>query len=102
MAPSAKRTWRLLTHWEGAADFHMGFDEALLLADGPPTLRFYTWEPWALSLGYFKDPKGEAFIESIEMNRPATVSANLGVLLLMFGTLAVGTMFVLSQKRELR
>ena len=33
----------------------MALDEALLLSRGaPPTLRFYTWEPAALSLGYFQ------------------------------------------------
>lgn len=33
----------------------MGLDEALLLsADAPPTLRFYSWAPDTLSLGYFQ------------------------------------------------
>jgi lipoate-protein ligase A len=33
----------------------MALDEALLLSgDAPPTLRFYTWQPAALSLGYFQ------------------------------------------------
>jgi lipoate-protein ligase A len=32
----------------------MALDEALLLSDAPPTLRFYTWRPGALSLGYFQ------------------------------------------------
>jgi len=37
----------------------MAVDEALLLSHArggtPPTLRLYTWEPWALSLGYLQD-----------------------------------------------
>ena len=47
--------WRLLDTWDGEPGFHMALDEALLLA-GPerPTLRFYTWRPAALSLGYFQ------------------------------------------------
>jgi lipoate-protein ligase A len=33
----------------------MGLDEALLLSHGaPPTLRFYSWKPATLSLGYFQ------------------------------------------------
>lgn len=48
-------TWRLLHTWEAAPGFNMALDEALLLARGPaPTLRFYTWRPAALSLGYFQ------------------------------------------------
>ncbi len=33
---------------------NMGIDEALLRADGPPTLRLYGWSPPGLSLGYFQ------------------------------------------------
>jgi len=49
------RGWRLLLHGAAAGPWNMGVDEALLasvIAGGPPTLRFYTWDrPW-LSLGY--------------------------------------------------
>ena len=49
------RAWRLLLHGAAAGPWNMGVDEALLasvIAGGPPTLRFYTWDgPW-LSLGY--------------------------------------------------
>ncbi|HVS17170.1 MAG TPA: hypothetical protein VMT18_01125 [Planctomycetota bacterium] len=48
-------TWRLITTWGAAPDFHMGLDEALLFSRGAPvTLRLYTWSPDALSLGYFQ------------------------------------------------
>ncbi len=48
-------TWRLLHHWGGDPGFHMAADEALLVSTDPrPALRFYTWEPEALSLGYFQ------------------------------------------------
>jgi len=47
--------WRLITTWGAPPAFNMGLDEALLLtADAPPTLRFYSWKPAALSLGYFQ------------------------------------------------
>lgn len=48
-------TWRLITTWGAAPAFNMGLDEALLeSADSPPTLRFYSWHPDTLSLGYFQ------------------------------------------------
>ncbi len=51
---SAQR-WRLITTWGAPPSFNMGLDEALLLdEDAPPTLRFYSWSPDTLSLGYFQ------------------------------------------------
>jgi lipoate-protein ligase A len=48
-------TWRLITTWGAAPGFNMGLDQALLESEGaPPTLRFYTWSPDTLSLGYFQ------------------------------------------------
>ena len=47
--------WRLITTWGAPPTFNMGLDEALLLSpDAPPTLRFYSWAPDTLSLGYFQ------------------------------------------------
>ena len=47
--------WRWLETWDGAPGFQMALDEALLLSRSPqPVLRFYTWQPSALSLGYFQ------------------------------------------------
>ena len=47
--------WRLLETWDGAPGWNMALDEALLsAADSPPVLRFYTWSPDTLSLGYFQ------------------------------------------------
>jgi lipoate-protein ligase A len=47
--------WRLLHTFEGEPGWNMALDEALLTsADPRPTLRFYTWRPHALSLGYFQ------------------------------------------------
>ena len=50
--------WRLLdTGYQNGA-LNMGIDEAILLAHAagtvPPTLRFYGWQPRAVSLGYFQ------------------------------------------------
>ena len=48
-------TWRLITTWGADPAFNMGLDEALLeSAEDPPTLRFYSWRPDTLSLGYFQ------------------------------------------------
>jgi lipoate-protein ligase A len=48
-------SWRLITTWGADPAFNMGLDEALLASHGaPPTLRFYTWKPDTLSLGYFQ------------------------------------------------
>jgi lipoate-protein ligase A len=50
-----RESWRLLATWDGEPGWNMGLDEALLLARDPrPVLRFYTWRPAALSLGYFQ------------------------------------------------
>src|SRR5688572_23306216 len=47
--------WRLITTWGATPDFNMGLDEALLLTHGlPPAVRFYTWKPDTLSIGYFQ------------------------------------------------
>ncbi len=52
---SRRAPWRLLTTWEAEPGFNMALDEALLEGDGAePTLRFYTWRPEAVSLGYFQ------------------------------------------------
>jgi len=48
-------TWRLITTWAADPAFNMGLDETLLeSAHAPPTLRFYSWQPDTLSLGYFQ------------------------------------------------
>ena len=48
-------TWRLITTWGAPPELNMGLDGALLEdADAPPTMRFYSWSPPALSLGYFQ------------------------------------------------
>lgn len=47
--------WRLLETWDRDPAWNMGLDQALLEdPEAPPTLRFYTWAPDTLSLGYFQ------------------------------------------------
>jgi len=47
--------WRLLETWDVEPGLNMALDEALLLlGSAEPTLRFYTWKPDTLSLGYFQ------------------------------------------------
>lgn len=49
--------WRLLTTWDASPELAMGLDEVLLERPAAPrTLRFYTWSPDTLSLGYFQRP----------------------------------------------
>lgn len=55
--------WRLIESGYARGDWNMAVDEALMEAVGrgeaPPTLRFYGWNPPALSLGYFQDRSRE-------------------------------------------
>lgn len=54
-AANVRESWRLIVTWGGEPGWNMALDEALLAGhDLRPVLRFYTWEPEALSLGYFQ------------------------------------------------
>jgi len=63
LAGAERVEWRLL--WSGAADgrTNMAVDLALLegcaAGTAPPTVRFYTWDPPTVSLGYAQDPEAE-------------------------------------------
>lgn len=54
----SRPTWRLLNSGYQKASDNMALDEAILAAysrgEVPPTLRFYGWQPEAVSLGYFQ------------------------------------------------
>ncbi|MBP7096574.1 MAG: lipoate--protein ligase family protein [Spirochaetia bacterium] len=60
--------FRFLETGAGTAAFNMGLDEAVLesVAAGaaPPTLRFYRWEPRAVSVGYFQGLEEEVDLEA--------------------------------------
>lgn len=53
------KTWRLLDTGALPASLNMALDRALLAhhaqGQSPPTLRFYRWNPPAVSLGYFQN-----------------------------------------------
>jgi len=55
------RTWRLLNTGTLSGDLNMAVDQALLelynLGLSPPTMRFYQWQPPAISIGYFQQPQ---------------------------------------------
>jgi lipoyl(octanoyl) transferase len=65
--------WRLLPYDIGAPAWNMAVDEAIYYSYrvglGPPTLRFYGWNPPTLSVGYF---------QSIDKEVDLTALANLG------------------------
>jgi lipoate-protein ligase A len=50
--------WRVVDTGVADAATNMAIDEAIMLAhsagDAPPTLRFYGWQPAAVSIGYFQ------------------------------------------------
>lgn len=51
----AKECWRLIKHAPASGAWNMEVDVSLMQSatqGGPPTLRFYAWQPAALSLGY--------------------------------------------------
>ena len=61
-------TWRLLLDGPARAAWNMAADETLLLRHAagqcPPTLRFYSWSPPAVSLGYFQRMEAEIDLDS--------------------------------------
>ncbi|MCX5883914.1 MAG: hypothetical protein NTU74_19585 [Deltaproteobacteria bacterium] len=56
------KPWRLLDTGILPGALNMGIDQALLemhaAGESPPTLRFYQWQPPAVSLGYFQKQHG--------------------------------------------
>ncbi|MCG0239728.1 MAG: lipoate--protein ligase family protein [Firmicutes bacterium] len=63
-----ERHWRLVDTGFASGPRNMAIDEAILLAHSrgevPPTLRFYGWEPPAVSIGYFQRMAGEVDLEA--------------------------------------
>ena len=59
--------WRLINSGIQHAAMNMAVDEAIMLAHSqgevPPTLRFYGWQPAAISLGYFQQGKKEIDVQ---------------------------------------
>lgn len=61
-----KEQWRLLQTGFNTAFTNMAIDRAVLVANSkgkvPPTVRFYGWEPPAISIGYF-----QSLIEEVDL-----------------------------------
>jgi len=62
--------FRLLETGAHDASFNMALDEAVLDAvasgDSPPTVRFYSWSPPAISIGYFQGMRDEIDLAACE------------------------------------
>jgi len=60
--------WRLIKDYSHTGFMNMAIDEAIMIAHGqdlvPPTIRFYQWQPPAVSLGYFQDLEKEINVEA--------------------------------------
>lgn len=61
--------WLFIDSGKGTPSFNMALDEALLNwhSEGllPPVIRFYRWEPAALSIGYFQKVEKEIDMEAV-------------------------------------
>ncbi len=62
-----KEEWRLLITENNSAATNMAMDRAELVAisegRAPPTVRFFTWEPPAISIGYFQSLEEEVDLD---------------------------------------
>lgn len=63
-------TWRWIRSGANSPAMNMAVDEAILTLHGegrtPPTLRFYTWEPPTLSIGYFQKVHKEIDLDAVK------------------------------------
>ena len=61
--------WIFINSGAGSPAFNMALDEALLAwhSEGliPPVIRFYSWQPAALSIGYFQNVEKEIDMEAV-------------------------------------
>jgi lipoate-protein ligase A len=68
------RKWRLILSGVCSAPLNMAIDEAIFKAiienKVAPTLRLYTWNPPALSIGYFQDAESPLIAEYLEKGYP--------------------------------
>lgn len=65
----SERVWRWIRYGKGGPAENMAVDEALLASvstgKAPPTVRFYGWEPAALSIGYFQKAEEEVDLAAL-------------------------------------
>lgn len=61
--------WRYIVTEGMSPEMNMAVDEAILIAHSegkvPPTVRFYTWNPATLSIGYFQKAEKEIDLEKV-------------------------------------
>ena len=60
--------WRLLKTEDNTAAVNMAIDRAVMTANSenkvPPTVRFFTWKPSAISIGYFQSLEDEVDLDN--------------------------------------
>lgn len=71
--------WRLINTGPNNGYYNMAIDEAIVIAcrEGvvPPTLRFYTWDPSCISIGYFQ--KIDSSLENPFLSSPSSFNRGL-------------------------
>lgn len=64
--------WRYIVTEPMSPAMNMAIDEAILIAHSegkvPPTVRFYTWNPATLSIGYFQKSEKEIDLDAVRGN----------------------------------
>ncbi|MBO8171262.1 MAG: lipoate--protein ligase family protein [Bacillaceae bacterium] len=64
-----KESWRFVRTEPLSPAMNMAIDEAILVqhskGEVPPTVRFYTWEPSSLSIGYFQEVEKEVDMDQV-------------------------------------
>jgi len=69
MGEFERAEWRLLNDGLLAGQMNMAVDEAIMRAVGegkaPPTIRFYGWEPFCLSIGYAQSMSREVDMDAL-------------------------------------
>jgi lipoate-protein ligase A len=79
---NGRRHWRLLETGQGSPEANMALDCAIQasVASGavPPTIRVYTWDRVAVSLGRFQDPRTSLRLDYVVKNRITVVRRPTG------------------------
>ncbi len=74
--------WRILSLQENDAFMNMALDEAIsnsvALDLSPPTIRFYTWKPSAVSIGYFQSILDEINIDACKNSKVDCIRRRTG------------------------
>ncbi len=60
------KKWRLISYCEDNAAMQMAIDEALLISKSVNTLRFYSWYPPAISIGFFQSVNQEVDLDKLK------------------------------------